>query len=479
MTRRFEYFIIFAEMRTGSNFLEENLNDRRGLHCYGEVYNPSFIGHAGQTQLLGVSLADREADPVGLLARMRQQTDGLPGFRFFHDHDPRIKATCLADPACAKIILTRNPVESYISREIVRQTGQWRIGDAKGAKTARVRFDPAEFKDHLASRQAFQVDLLRALQASGQTAFYLDYEDIGQIDVLNGLARFLGLEERKKSASQKTKKQNPQPLKDKVQNFDEMVKALESVDHFNLSRTPNFEPRRGPVVPNFIAAARSSLLFVPIKAGPSSSIASWMADLDGVAEVDLEHGFTQKTLRHWKRRAKAHQSFAVLRHPVARLHSAFVNHILMPGPECYREIREILRKTYGLAIPEKTPDDGYDAAAHRSAFLQFAAFVKVNLSGQTSIRVDGAWASQSEILRGVCQFMIPDHVFREDEIDTDLAYLAQKVGMSSPVYHPTIERAPVSLMAIHDDSVEEAVKAAYQKDYMLFGFGPYRKDHAA
>ncbi len=134
--------------------------------------------------------------------------------------------------------------------------------------------------------------------------------------------------------------------------------------------------------------------------------------------------------------AKAHQSFAVLRHPVARLHSAFVNHILMPGPECYREIREILRKTYGLAIPEKTPDDGYDAAAHRSAFLQFAAFVKANLSGQTSIRVDGAWASQSEILRGVCQFMIPDHVFREDEIDADLAYLAQKVGMSSPVYQP-------------------------------------------
>lgn len=464
-----EYFIIFAEMRTGSNFLEESLNEYPGLHCYGEVYNPHFVGHAKKTQLFGISLQQREVDPVSLLSRMKQQTDGVPGFRFFHDHDPRIRSHCLADPACAKVILTRNPVDSYVSREIARQTGQWRIGDAKGLKTARITFDAAEFQSHLMSRQKFQLDLLRTLQASGQTAFYLDYEDIGEVEVLNGLAQFLGVSGQKKSASKKTKKQNPQSLSEKVLNFDEMTTALRSVDHFGLSRTPNFEPRRGPVVPNFIATARAPLLFIPIRGGPSNAIAEWMADLDGVAKSELATGFTQKTLRQWKRQSKAHQSFAIIRHPVARLHAAFVRHILVPGPDCYDGIRDILQGTYGLNLP----DQANDVAAHRAAFLGFAEFVKANLAEQTSIRIDGAWASQSEVLKGVCQFMIPDHVFREDTLKADLNYLAAKISMTAPPYRPEQDDAPVSLASIYDEAVEAAVRAAYQKDYMQFGFGTY------
>lgn len=479
MAGRFEYFVVFAEMRTGSNFLEENLNDFPGLHCYGEVYNPHFIGHANKTQLLGMSLQDRERDPADLIKRLQRQTDGLPGFRFFHDHDPRIKSHCLADPLCAKIVLTRNPVETYVSREIVRQTGQWRIGDAKGAKTAQIEFDPSAFATHLADRQAFQIELLRALQESGQTAFYLDYDDIADIDVLNGLARFLGVTEQRKSPTQKTKKQNPQALQDKVRNFEAMSVALASIDHFNLSRTPNFEPRRGPAVPSLVAAARSPLLFIPIKCGPGNSIAKWLAELDGASEAELKVGFNQRTLRQWKRQAKAHQSFAVIRHPVKRLHTAFVTHILVPGADCYSEIRETLRRAYGLRIPDIAPDNAYDVTAHRDAFLQFAAFVKANLSGQTSVRIDGAWASQSEVLRGVCQFMIPDHVFREDEIESDLKYLAAKTDLDCPAYLHEDGVSAFSLDSIHDETVEAAVKAAYQKDYMLFGFGPYRPAQAA
>ena len=57
MGGRFDYFVLFAEMRTGSNFLEENLNEYPGIVCYGEVFNPVFIGHANQSELLGVTLA--------------------------------------------------------------------------------------------------------------------------------------------------------------------------------------------------------------------------------------------------------------------------------------------------------------------------------------------------------------------------------------------------------------------------------------
>ena len=51
---------MFAEMRTGSNFLEANLNALSGVTCHGEVFNPHFIGKKDQTEMFGVDLALRE-----------------------------------------------------------------------------------------------------------------------------------------------------------------------------------------------------------------------------------------------------------------------------------------------------------------------------------------------------------------------------------------------------------------------------------
>jgi hypothetical protein len=62
-------------------------------------------------------------------------------FAFFPDHDPRVLGPVLADDTCAKIILNRNPADSYVSLAIARRTDQWKLGDIRSRKTARVRFD--------------------------------------------------------------------------------------------------------------------------------------------------------------------------------------------------------------------------------------------------------------------------------------------------------------------------------------------------
>ncbi|MEE9427662.1 MAG: sulfotransferase family 2 domain-containing protein [Paracoccaceae bacterium] len=469
----FEYFIIFAEMRTGSNFLEVSLNDYEGLQCHGELFNPHFLGGPKKSKKFGISMRDREENPSVLIEKIKSFDDGLHGFRFFHDHDPRILQMCLQDPKCAKIILTRNPVESYISREIVRETKQWRLGDLKQARTSKATFAFDEFSAHLDRHHSFQLELLKGLQVSGQTAFYMAYEDIRDVDVVNGLARFLKVKDKKAKSGTKTKKQNPEPLSEKVTNFAEMESALSSMDYFSLNKAPSFEPRRGASVPKYFAAPKTPIIFLPISSSPSANIVDWLAKLDDVRTEDLVTGLSQKTLRQLKRKFGDHRTFTVLRHPVLRLHEAFVRHILLQGPDCYDAIRQLLRDVYNLPIPKEDPKEDYKQDAHRQAFIAFAKFVKGNLNGQTGVRVDAAWASQAETLRGFSQFMVPDFVFRENQLESDLENLAQIFGTKSPKLKAEASVSPIGLAEIYDESVEAAVKSAYQRDYMMFGFGAW------
>ncbi|WP_460273011.1 nodulation protein NodH [Celeribacter sp. ULVN23_4] len=473
MVKPFDYFVIFAEMRTGSNFLEENVNSYPGLKCWGEAFNPAFIGKSNQKDLLGVSMMQREAEPVVLLDKIRAETEGLAGFRFFHDHDPRILHHVLKDPRCAKIILTRNPLESYVSRKIAGATGQWRLGDLKDAKSAKVRFERREFQGMLDELKGFQMYLQRELQTSGQTAFYINYEDIQDIEVLNGLAHFLGVTEERNKTTQKTKVQNPARLEDKVVNYAEMVSDLSNIDHFNLSNTPNFEPRRHPAVPTYLAGQEVPVLYMPVRGGPEIVVQNWIAALDRVSPEDLTQGFTQKSLRQWKRKNKGHRSFTVISHPVQRLHRVFCQYILNVGGQTYGDIRETLRATYKLPLPISGPDEGYSRDQHREAFVKFAEFVRGNLNGQTSIRIDGTWASQSEVIKGFADFSLPDMVLREESLAEDLAHLGAAIGKVSPLISEEPEDTPFTLADIYDGTVEEAVRGAYQRDYMMFGFKPW------
>ncbi len=475
---KFDYFVIFAEMRTGSNFLEANLNLFDGLACHGEAFNASFIGYPNVDNILGVSQPDRDARPQRLLDAIKDQSDGLGGFRFFNDHDARVLDICLPDPRCAKIILTRNPVDSFVSRKIAQATGQWKLTNVKNARSQSITFDPAEFEAHLESLQAFQLRLLNTLQKSGQTAFFVSYEDLQDVEVMNGIAMFLGVDARINNLDKKLKKQNPEPLQNKVTNFADMEKSLARLDRFNLSRTPNFEPRRGPNTPGFIVAAKSPLIYLPVKSGPVDVVRNWMAQLDGKTTDDLQTGLNQNALRQWLASTPGHRSFTVIRHPVARAHVAFCEKILAMRKDSFPEIRQTLRKVHKLPLPDYAPepetDNRYGMAEHRTAFLAFLAFLKNNLSAQTSVRVDPAWASQLNLLQGYATFSLPDLIVREDRMQQDLAILANLIG------HETMPGIPAQtdpysdrLKQIYDSEIEAAARDACQRDYTAFGFGDY------
>ncbi|WP_425040407.1 sulfotransferase family 2 domain-containing protein [Primorskyibacter sp. S187A] len=472
MTAPFDYFVVFAEMRTGSNFLEANLNLFDGISCLGEVFNPYFIAYPNRTEVLGMTQAERDRDPVSLLERIKSQFGQLAGFRYFHDHDPRILQPMLDDPRCAKIVLTRNPIDSYVSWKIAQATDQWKLTDVAKRKDAKARFDAKEFETHVAALQTFQITLLNALQTRGQTPFYVGYDDLNSLDVMNGLALWLGIDAHLYSLDSKMKRQNPAPLSQKVENFDAMEQALSRFDRFDLTRTPNFEPRRGPVVPGYVAAAKASVMYMPIRSGPEKAVCAWLASLDETGVAALLSDFNQKTLRQWMRAHPGHRRFCVLRHPVLRAHTAFCDKILNTGQGSYKQLRRKLVNRFGVNLPDEQCDmSGYDADAHRTAFKSFLAFLQQNLNGQTAIRVDAHWCTQTAALQGMADFATPDVVLRETELEQALPALAQAAGCERHVpFMAAQDVAPYTLTDIYDEEIEALTRAAYQRDYISFGF---------
>ncbi|MEY8803226.1 nodulation protein NodH [Leisingera sp. XS_AS12] len=474
-SENFDYFVVFAEMRTGSNFLEANLNAYDGLSCHGEAFNPHFIGYPNRSDLLGVSQSMREADPARLIDVIKSEPGVLGGFRYFHDHDPRVLDLMLEDPRCAKIILTRNPLDSYVSRKIAQATGQWKLTNVKRRKEAKAEFDPTEFAFHVTALQEFQVTLLNRLQSSGQTAFYIAYEDLQNLGVMNGLARWLGVTQQLDALDETLKPQNPAPVLSKVSNPEMVQQALMSMDSFNLTRTPNFEPRRGPAVPSYVAGRQVPMLYLPIRGGPEAEVVQWMATVEKSEPDQLPTGMNQKQLREWKLSHAGFRSFTVLRHPLARAHAVFCRRILSTGESSYGPIRNTLRRQFKLDLPADGPGAGYSQSRHREAFAGFLTFLKANLVGQTSVRVDPEWASQSQILAGFAEVGSPDLVLRETELATELPALARRLGAQSTAPVPqTVPDMPYGLEAIYDAELEKLAASVYQRDYLAFGFEAWK-----
>ncbi|NOD93977.1 nodulation protein NodH [Ruegeria sp. HKCCD4884] len=477
MAANYDYFVVLAAMRTGSNLLEANLNALDGVTCHGEAFNPHFAGNLKSETLLGLSLEDRDADPAKLLKAIRSAPGDINGFRYFQEHDPRILKPVLNDPRCAKIILTRNPLDSYLSLKIARATQQWLLKNVKRRVEAEIAFDTQEFADYLDQIQSHQHMLRRHLQKTGQNAFFITYNDLTELDVLNGLAAWLGVKARLTRLDDTLKPQNPAPAVSKVTNPEEMTQALRDVDRFGLHETKGFEPQRGAAVPQYIAASKSALMYLPIRNGLEPVIAQWLADLDGNADDDLITDRNRKQIRIWLKDHPGHRKFTVLRHPLARAHTAFCQHILSTGPGSYKMVRNYLRNRLKMPIPGQVRDTNYSVEQHRDAFAAFLGFLRLNLNGQTPIRVDGTWCSQSRVLDGIAGFLLPDLILREDELATALPALAREVGHSNPSEPgPCAPDVPFTLSQIYDAELEALAAEVYQRDYEVFGFGAWAPD---
>ena len=460
MTQKFRGFVVFAEMRTGSNLLEATLNSVKRVTCFGEAFNPYLMGWPGKDEMKGITKAERDADPLRLLYALLDKPNHLPGFRYFHDHDPRVFDAIIDDPTVAKIILTRNPVDSYVSMVQARATNQWKLNETQTAIPATVRFDAAKFHEMTGRIEEFRLTIQRRLQASGQTGFWLGYEDLRDTGVMTGLLHWLGRTELEHvPPATDLVPQNPQELSEKVSNFDEMQAELAKLDPFMLQRIPNFEPRRGPAVPSFHAAeAGAGVLFMPVRGGPTQPVLKWLRQMG-----EVQGDFTQNTLRQWKRGHTGHRSFTVLRHPLPRAWAAFEQ--LLSGSNS--DLRRLLCDVHRVPLPPDSDIPALTQDRKVELFANFLEFLRRAVSGQTTLAVQAGWATQSEVLAGFSRLGQPDMILREADLARDLGWLATSAGVTDAAVPPAAEPLPAFL-----DSAElrQSAKKAYLRDYLAFGF---------
>ncbi|MFN0115394.1 MAG: nodulation protein NodH [Paracoccaceae bacterium] len=465
MADRPTWFVVLAGMRTGSNLLEAHLNSAEGLRCHGEAFNPAFVGQPGGRSVLGMTQRARDGDPDTLIDRI-VAAPGLNGFRLFPGHSERALERALLDPACAKIVLTRDPPDSFLSLLAARATGQWRISDARDRKTAEFDFDPAEFRTFLDERDRFHRHIARALRTTGQTAFHIGYDDLGDLAIVNGLIAFLGARPIAALAGTVVR-QNPGGLVHAVRNRDDMERALRETGQC-AAFVPDFaEVRRGPQVPGFVAAKGAPLLYMPVAGVPRDWVLPWLAGIGQGAEAGLTEGFTQSTLRAWMRDRPGHRAFTLVRHPVARAWEAFTAARDTVAPDWQRA--EIGRAA-GIDLPPEVSGPGASPQAESGAlFLAFLKLVRLRLADPALGAVPAAWAGQSAVIAGFSEFRPPDAILRASCLAEGFKTLAGNdgpPGIAAP--------APSAALAdVFDPSIEAAARAAYARDYINFGFGDW------
>lgn len=479
---KFKYFVLLANMRTGSNLFEQNINLYNSFSCNGELFNPHFVGYPNQEKYCGMDVSDRDRDPIKLIRKMvAQATDELPGFRLFSDHDPRVLDYVLGDVTCAKIILTRNPLDSYISHAIARKTDQWKLTDLHKRKVAQVDFDIIGFKSYVNSLSEVSKKTRTKLQTTGQAAFQLSFTDLGKLEVFNGLAHFLDSEEQLEGLKEKIKRQNPEGLSEKVNNYKEMMDQVRSINFLDSGLPEFHEPERHAAARNFILCDNVPLIFLPISNYGKSTLMEWMNMHLQAEGGKLMSGLKQKQIFNWLEENQVRTAFSFLAHPVERVHDAFNKYIFQSGESGFPWIRKILIEQYNVKMPDAALCEtinkgaldsiGYDVEDYRQAVKKFAKFLNGNLKGQTRARIDHSWASQAAILEGYTKVIHPDYLLRPQSCNDVLRLIEDQMGLDHiAIGEMSEDDAAFQLAQIYDEELEQLVAKAYSRDYLSFGF---------
>lgn len=267
--QRYRRFIILSGARTGSQLLAQALHAHPNVVCFREVFNGELetiqYGVEGYDDLSTSDLALREQDPVRFLHerifRDWPASVQAVGFKFHYTHHwvfPGLLEHLRGDEELAVIHLQRrNTLRRLVSLKLAERTGAWLEESEKAAVTPaklalavrrpamafrrmrdklrrtpvfaatskpRVVITPEEYKEYIVSvaiRQRSHSEVY-----AGHPMLDVYYVDmVGKWDsTFERVFDFLGVPRTKVEPT--LRRQNPEPLRDLIANFDELRAAF-------------------------------------------------------------------------------------------------------------------------------------------------------------------------------------------------------------------------------------------------------------
>jgi len=231
-------FAIIAAPRTGSNMLCTMLNAHPEILCHHEIFNPGGILYAldhRDGRYDPGSPDDRDRDPIGFLHRVFSHRCGrnAVGFKINRGQNEAAFHEILIDRDIRKIILRRrNRVKSFVSETIAERTGQWEsyeFSDFSRPSPA-VEIDVNRLCGYLAATDAYYAAIDKQLQATGQEALQVAYEDLGSEIEQRRMLSYLDVSASVPALIPATRKRNRTELRSLVSNFDGLRAALSNAE---------------------------------------------------------------------------------------------------------------------------------------------------------------------------------------------------------------------------------------------------------
>jgi len=216
------YFVIYGAMRTGSNLLQTVLNQASDIHCFGELFNPSFINGHGKKTLGTWTIERRDSDPFGFMTELMADNPlQTIGFRLFDNHNSEMRDITAADPNCRKIILRRNPKDCYVSWKMARNTDIWLIRNNNNLKKSQIRFDKNEYEVFANKMNDYYDKVTERVKQNSGKIFTIYYYQTKDLSVINELISFIGSNIQLPYVEEKIKKQNVWSDREIIENYDE------------------------------------------------------------------------------------------------------------------------------------------------------------------------------------------------------------------------------------------------------------------
>jgi len=229
-------FVIFCFPRTGSYLLTDILNKQEGVTCHEEIFKKNRVELDEQyREKMGLSRDDmekRDADPFSYLEAVYDMSPGpVTGFKIFPAHNREILLKLMNDTGIKKVFLARNPVQSYISTLVARETGAWtKTHHDKPDSVVQVKFPVNGFIRRIHEQRKFFERIITAIKLTpGNPVHIIDYSELKDPARMHLLAEYLGIESWDDDVIPKYKKQIVKPYPEIVADWDGVRENLKQL----------------------------------------------------------------------------------------------------------------------------------------------------------------------------------------------------------------------------------------------------------